>query len=153
MNKPEPIVLIKTFDEYQNVANSTSSLDRSHPEYGPQDLRYRDTRVIPGPPLPPANGGRALQFGRLDHACAGIASEAGEIAEHLKHVRFHGKALDLDYLVKEFGDLLWYIAEGAAAIGYSMAFIAWRNRSKLRARYPEGHFSVSRSENRDGSKE
>ena len=141
---------IKTFYEYQVVANRTSSMDASHPHYGVDgaNLGASDTRVVPGPPL----DGRVM-FARLDHAISGIASEAGELAEHMKHVRFHGKALDIEYVIKEFGDILWYVAEGSAAIGRSMGYVAWRNFKKLTARYPEGHFTVARSENRDASKE
>lgn len=137
---------IDTFDEFQYVACGTSSMNINHPVYGKSagpDLGSADTRVVDGPALP-----SSVRFAQLDHAISGIASEAGELAEHLKHVRFHGKALDIEYVIKELGDLTWYVAEACSAIGYSMAHIAWRNFKKLKARYPEGHFSVERSENR-----
>lgn len=131
--------------DYQNWAAQTSSLRARTFETG------EDTRIDVGKILPALPDG--VVFVRVDHAAAGIASEAGEIGEHVKHVRFHGKTLDKDHLVKECGDLLWYLAEMATGLGTTLDEIAERNVEKLRARYPEGHFSIERSERRDLARE
>ena len=124
-----------TFDEYQAIANATS---------GMRDKRDIDTRILGGPSF-----GDFVNFVRVDHGAAGCASEAGEIAEHVKHVRFHGTALDREHLIKEAGDALWYLAELAIGLGTTLEKIAERNVEKLKRRYPEGHFTVERSENRN----
>lgn len=131
--------------DYQRWAAQTSSLRARTPETS------EETRIDVGKPLPPLPEG--VTFVRLDHGAAGVGSEAGEIAEHVKHVRFHGKALDKEHLIKEAGDLLWYLAEMATGLGTTLEEIADRNVAKLRARYPEGHFTVGRSENRDIERE
>ncbi len=84
---------------------------------------------------------------RLIHAQMGLSSEAGEVSEHLKHHLFHGHPLDRDHLIKELGDLMWYLAEAAVGLGVPMEEIAKRNIEKLKGRYPEG-FSTERSMNR-----
>ena len=83
----------------------------------------------------------------LLNAVMGMCGEAGEAIDLLKKHRAQGAALDIDRLVKEVGDCLWYIAEFAEASGVSLAEIAQRNIAKLKARYPEG-FSEERSNNR-----
>jgi len=130
-----------TFDEYQAWAATTSSVRNV----------AADTRVVDPPFIDPILDAHAViteEFVRIDHSACGIASEAGEIMEHVKHIRFHGKHLDREYLIKEYGDLLWYLAEGATGLGIKLSEIAERNVAKLKARYPEGHFTVERSENR-----
>lgn len=79
----------------------------------------------------------------------GLAGEAGEFADHIKKVVFHGHALDQDYSVKELGDQLWYIADAAKALGVKLSAVAGGNVKKLQARYPEG-FDKDRSINREG---
>jgi NTP pyrophosphatase (non-canonical NTP hydrolase) len=68
----------------------------------------------------------------------GIAGEAGEVADEIKKVLGHGKAMDVDKLVKEIGDVLWYAASVAEDIGVPLSVIAARNVAKLEARYPNG---------------
>lgn len=141
------------FNEYQKWANGVSSLRnvQRRETASRSTLELDDTRVIVGDDSPKLDN--IASFRRVDHAVAGIASESGEIAEHIKHVRFQGKALDRDHLTKEAGDLLWYIAELAAGLGVTLEDIAQRNIEKLKKRYPEGHFTVERSENRKPEEE
>ena len=47
-------------------------------------------------------------------------------------------------LLEEVGDVAWYLAETAHALGVSLEEVCQRNIDKLRARYPEG-FSAERS--------
>lgn len=79
----------------------------------------------------------------------GIAGEAGEVADTVKKHVGHGHPLDFDHLAEELGDLLWYVAALADAVGASLSDIANFNVEKLRRRYPDG-FSTERSLNREG---
>lgn len=77
----------------------------------------------------------------------GVAGEAGEVADLIKKYVGHGHELDDDKLLKEMGDVLWYLAAIATLRGFSLEQVAALNISKLRARYPEG-FSEEASRNR-----
>lgn len=75
---------------------------------------------------------------RLLIGALGIAGEAGEVADLVKKWVGHGHDRDVDVLVKELGDVLWYVAELASLHGVSLSAVAQRNIEKLRKRYPEG---------------
>lgn len=68
----------------------------------------------------------------------GLAGEAGEVADTIKKVVFHRHALDRDALIKELGDVLWYVAAICTKLDVSMSEVMQRNIDKLKARYPEG---------------
>ena len=87
------------------------------------------------------------EYGRIAIAAMGLAGESGELIDHLKKVIGHGHAVDKDYLTKELGDILWYVAEIATVSGIDLGDVAIANEKKLRMRYPQG-FSVDRSVNR-----
>ena len=72
----------------------------------------------------------------------GLAGEAGEVCDFLKKVHGHGKPYDRAALVKELGDVMWYVANLADAHGITLSEVATANVAKLRARYPAG-FSVA----------
>lgn len=80
----------------------------------------------------------------------GDRGEAGEFADHIKKVAFQGHELDRDKLLKELGDRLWYLSQGARLLGSTLAEVAAMNIAKLRARYPTGAFRVADSINRKG---
>jgi NTP pyrophosphatase (non-canonical NTP hydrolase) len=84
---------------------------------------------------------------RLIIAALGLAGEAGEFANMVKKLAAHGHDISPEKLADELGDILWYTAEAASAIGLSLGDIAQLNVDKLRQRYPEG-FSQERSINR-----
>jgi NTP pyrophosphatase (non-canonical NTP hydrolase) len=73
----------------------------------------------------------------LQHALLGMTSEVGEIADAFKKHVIYGKPLDKANIAEEIGDVLWYLAIGAKAIGVSLDEIAAGNITKLQARYPE----------------
>lgn len=80
----------------------------------------------------------------LLNSAMGLCGESGEVIDLLKKHIFHGHALDRDKLIKELGDVAWYIARAASALDIPMEEIFQRNIEKLRTRYPEG-FSSERS--------
>lgn len=85
---------------------------------------------------------------RLAYLGLGLTGEAGEVAEHIKKHIGHGHDLDIEKLAKELGDVLWYVAVMADALGLELGDIATRNIEKLRKRYPDG-FSSEASRNRE----
>lgn len=74
----------------------------------------------------------------------GLCGESGECMDLLKKHYFQGHTLDRDRLAEELGDVFWYLAVAADAIGYDLESIAAGNVRKLKARYPDG-FSAERS--------
>jgi len=84
---------------------------------------------------------------RLMVAALGLAGEAGEFANLVKKRIAHGHPITAAELADELGDVLWYLAEAASAIGVPLEQIAQENVGKLRRRYPDG-FSPERSINR-----
>ena len=80
----------------------------------------------------------------LLNSALGLCGESGEVADLLKKYHFQGHNLDLDHVAKELGDIAWYLAVGAYAIGYDLETILQMNVDKLKARYPNG-FSADRS--------
>lgn len=84
------------------------------------------------------------QYEHLLNGALGLAGESGEVADLLKKNRMQGHPLDFVHVAKELGDICWYVAETASAIGYDLETILQMNVEKLKARYPEG-FSAERS--------
>lgn len=68
----------------------------------------------------------------------GMCGEAGECVDMVKKNFMQGHDLDRDHIAKELGDVLWYIAETATALGLTLDNIMQLNVDKLKARYPEG---------------
>lgn len=83
----------------------------------------------------------------LMNAVLGLCGEAGEIADSVKKYHFHGHDLDKSELVKELGDILWYVALAATTLDVPLAEIMQGNIDKLQRRYPDG-FSAEASRNR-----
>ncbi len=84
---------------------------------------------------------------RLMYTALGLNGEAGEVAEIIKKALFHGHDLDKEMLLKELGDVMWYVAVLADTLGLSLDEVGSENIAKLRRRYPDG-FSSERSRNR-----
>lgn len=85
---------------------------------------------------------------QLINGALGLAGESGEIADIIKKHLMQGHPLDIEHVVKELGDVCWYIAETATAIGYDMETIMQMNIDKLKKRYPDG-FDYERSQHRE----
>ena len=74
----------------------------------------------------------------------GLAGETGECVDMMKKHLFQGHELDKEHIAKELGDVAWYIALSAYAMGYDLETILQMNVDKLRKRYPNG-FEAERS--------
>ena len=88
---------------------------------------------------------------RLDTAGSGLAAESGEFMEIVKKLKFQGKPYDAktkEHLEKELGDIIWYAAQAALALGLRLDEVIYTNTLKLAARYPGEMFNVDYSENR-----
>ena len=84
----------------------------------------------------------------LINSVMGLCGESGEAIDIVKKHLHQGHELDREKLIKELGDIAWYLAETAAALDVSLEEVLERNIEKLRSRYPEG-FSPDRSVNRE----
>lgn len=74
----------------------------------------------------------------------GLCGEAGEVADIIKKAEFQGHDLDKSRIAEELGDIAWYLAIAAEAIGSDLDSILQQNIDKLMARYPAG-FDSERS--------
>lgn len=86
----------------------------------------------------------------LINSVMGLCGEAGEVIDHVKKWLAQGHDLDKDHMVKELGDVAWYLAEAATALDVPLELVFQRNIDKLKSRYPQG-FDTDRSMNRDDS--
>ena len=75
---------------------------------------------------------------RLLNGLMGLNGEAGEAIDLLKKHLFQGHWLDEVHIAKELGDVAWYLAVSADALGYKLEDIFKMNIEKLKNRYPEG---------------
>ena len=80
----------------------------------------------------------------LINGVMGLCGEAGEAIDIVKKHLAQGHDLDRTGLVKELGDIAWYLAETATALDVSLETVLQGNLEKLKQRYPEG-FSKERS--------
>ena len=84
----------------------------------------------------------------LINGVMGLCGESGEAIDIVKKWLAQGHELDREKLKKELGDICWYLAETATALGCDLEEIMTANIEKLRKRYPEG-FETERSVNRE----
>lgn len=82
----------------------------------------------------------------LHHATTGIAGEGGEILDCSKKSWVYGTELDVDNLLEEMGDLLYYFTHILNMTGLTMRDIENINIEKLLKRYPEGRFTQLHAE-------
>ena len=80
----------------------------------------------------------------LINSVMGLCGEAGEAIDIVKKWFAHGHELDKEKLIKELGDVAWYLAEAATALDVKLEDILQGNIDKLKKRYPEG-FETSKS--------
>ncbi|MCI7156978.1 MAG: nucleoside triphosphate pyrophosphohydrolase family protein [Solobacterium sp.] len=81
------------------------------------------------------------------NASMGLCGESGEVIDLVKKHLFQGHDLDDEKLIKELGDVAWYLAEAATALNVNLSEILEKNIKKLENRFPDG-FNSNRSINR-----
>lgn len=91
--------------------------------------------------IPTHNGGELI-MGTL-----GLVGESGEFADAVKKMIFHKHEMDLDILIKELGDVCWYVAMLCNSLNIQLEDVMQKNIDKLIQRYPQG-FSEEASRNR-----
>ena len=84
----------------------------------------------------------------LMNALMGLCGESGEAIDLMKKHLYQGHDLDKEKLVKELGDIAWYLAEAATGLNIDLSEVLQHNLDKLHARYPQG-FSTERSMHRE----
>lgn len=86
---------------------------------------------------------------KLMEGCLGLAGEVGEVVDIVKKWIFHGHELDINSLMDELGDVMFYACMVCNTIGVDFSEICYTNIMKLQKRYPDG-FDSDRSINREG---
>ncbi len=69
----------------------------------------------------------------LEYTALGLASEAGEFAGKVKKA-IRDNNYDFDAMLAELGDVLWYVAQAAAALDVHLSDVAKENVEKLKSR-------------------
>lgn len=84
----------------------------------------------------------------LINGVMGLCGESGEAIDIVKKHLAQGHELDREKLIKELGDIAWYLAEMATVLDIELEEVLERNIEKLKKRYPEG-FDKEKSINRE----
>lgn len=82
---------------------------------------------------------------QLINGALGVTGEGGELADMVKKHAFQGHALDVEKVKKELGDILFYVATAADAVGVTLQEVADANVEKLARRYQSGVFTSEES--------
>lgn len=72
----------------------------------------------------------------------GLAGETGEVADKLKKMYRDSNGVMTDEqkkeVLKELGDVLWYLTRLSASFGFTLNDVAWENFGKLNSRKQRG---------------
>lgn len=74
----------------------------------------------------------------LVNSVMGLCGESGEAIDIVKKWLMQGHELDKEHLIKELGDVAWYLAEAATALDVPLETVLQGNLDKLRQRFPNG---------------
>lgn len=85
---------------------------------------------------------------QLTNACFGMAGETGELVDLVKKHLFHDHDLDVNHLMLELGDVMYYLCWLCLLLGIDFSEVCYANMDKLNARYPDG-FDTERSQHRE----
>lgn len=126
---PVPLTLV----DFQTLTGRTLPIEMANRFFTPQPgMAFGTTEEF-------ITAGR--EFARnidLLHALLGLSGEVGELVDPVKKSMFYGKALDVENIREEAGDLLWYIAGPLCrALDCTLEDLARANVAKLQKRYPE----------------
>lgn len=67
----------------------------------------------------------------------GASGEVAEISEHFKKHWYHGHELDLNKIIVEIGDVMFYLAWLSDTLGFELEGVAEAVIKKLKKRYGE----------------
>lgn len=123
-----------TPNEYQTLALIT--------EFTPDFVRLKDKDGVDRSPE------HNMLVARAIHACLGLMSETGEIADALKKHIIYSKELDLINLMEESGDVSWYQALLLTAVKRTMEESMEKNIAKLKLRFGD-KFTTDAATKRD----
>ena len=68
----------------------------------------------------------------------GLAGEVGELLGYIAKCRRDGVAVDVNYICKELGDVLWFVASIAEDFDIQLGAVAQKNLTKLKGRKERG---------------
>ena len=74
----------------------------------------------------------------LINSVMGLCGESGEAIDVVKKWLMQGHELDKEHLIKELGDVAWYLAEAATALDIPLETVFQGNLDKLHQRFPNG---------------
>ncbi|MBQ5444335.1 MAG: nucleoside triphosphate pyrophosphohydrolase family protein [Erysipelotrichaceae bacterium] len=83
----------------------------------------------------------------LLNALMGLSAESGEALDLLKKHLFQGHELNKEDLIKELGDVAWYLAEASYSLDVDLSEVLEKNIAKLKDRFPNG-FEAEKSMHR-----
>lgn len=87
---------------------------------------------------------------RLLHNGIGLSGEAGELIDAIKKHVFYNKPLDVENVVEECGDMLWYMTRLLKTLGFSLEDAMLHNHVKLnQKRYKKGYSNQAAQERAD----
>ncbi len=72
----------------------------------------------------------------LTNCALGLAGESGEVADLIRKYTFQSEKLDHDQLIKEMGDVLWYLSQISEWADIPFDKVAEDNINRLKKRYP-----------------
>ena len=81
--------------------------------------------------------------------CMGLSGECGEVIDLLKKHIWQGKELDINDLIEEVGDVLWYVANLCNVNNITIEECMLANVNKLKKRYPNGFSIKDANERKD----
>lgn len=87
------------------------------------------------------------RFDELLMGLLGLGGETGECLDLYKKVLYHGHPMDEEHLIRELGDVAYYLAIAANALDIRLSDVLEKNVQKRMERYPNG-FDPARSINR-----
>ncbi len=74
----------------------------------------------------------------LINSVMGLCGESGEAIDIVKKHLYQDHDLNKEGLIKELGDIAWYLAEACTALDVDLEDVLITNIEKLKKRFPQG---------------
>lgn len=82
---------------------------------------------------------------KIVYPCLGLSGEVGEVCEKVKKIYRDNNGIfseqDKEQILREMGDVLWYLSALASDLGYNLNDIAFNNTQKILERKNTGKLS------------